>query len=136
MFVLYRVLINSPNDCQKTATEEGNWGEFDPRTQTAYVNFTLCTKAGDATLTALHEISHAVLCAEVPTLDTPDHHPTIYGVQYSSMSALKFVGFEFSREFKDHLFMLKNECDPNWIHQVPIIDILEKWLPYVDPIII
>jgi len=104
-----------------------DYGKFDPLTQTASINFTKTGKVEDIALTAVHEISHAVLCAKYD-IDTQDQEPIIYGVQTSYMNVLWWSGVEYSKAYIDHVGRMTKQYSSDRVYHVPLSKILKKWI--------
>ena len=114
-----------------------NHGEYDVGSCTVSINFQKSGKVTDVGLILAHEISHATLTIskKYRHIDMPEQEKIIYGVQYSYMTALRYVGVEYSTEYSDHVFRMRNYYNPQGEHHVPISQILRRWLPPTSPVI-
>lgn len=113
------------------------YGEYDVGSCTVSINFQRSGKVTDVGLILAHEISHATLTIskKYRHIDMPEQEKIIYGVQYSYMTALRYLGVEYSKEYSDHVFRMRNYHNPQGEHHVPISQILRRWLPPTSPVI-
>ena len=109
------------------------WGTIDPETSTIKINFGKSGKVADMALIALHEVCHAVLGGKHG--DQHYEHQFIYSVQYSYASALKSIGVEVSEAYRNHLWVEAHQHDRSFFNEVPIPDIVERWFPYIEPVL-
>ncbi|MBU7025411.1 MAG: hypothetical protein HXS48_00600, partial [Theionarchaea archaeon] len=109
------------------------WGTIDPETSTIKINFGKSGKVADMALIALHEVCHAVLGGKHG--DQHYEHQFIYSVQYSYASALKSIGVEVSEAYRNHLWVEAHQHDRSFFNEVPIPDIVERWFPYIGPVL-
>jgi len=42
------------------------------------------------------------------------------------MTALRYSGVEYSKDYREHVFSMKGGYSPNWDHHVPISQILKR----------
>jgi hypothetical protein len=98
------------------------WGLTDNENFTISINLAT-KKAGDATLTVLHEVCHGLLGNNKPKIIELEHE-FIYPVELAFMNAMiSSSNIEFSRKFQNHIL---GEAGSRK-RRVPIFDVLNRW---------
>ncbi|MGD2248993.1 MAG: RHS repeat-associated core domain-containing protein [Candidatus Methanofastidiosia archaeon] len=106
-------------------------GKYNPKTKTAFIDFSKTVNVGDMALIFLHEASHGVLYTLDMDIPPEKQEKIIYGVQFSYMvaSRLTSVDAQYSTRYMRHVSNLSSIYDPSGIYRPSILDILERWFP-------
>lgn len=126
----YTVLINPD---LKDQYGQPLWGECDRGNKIISINFQRSGNVADMALIFLHEMSHAILTGS--GLTTYQEHQISYSVAYSYMTAFGTLGVEYSDGYSGHIFGQAYVHDRRGAREVPIPEILKRWLPRVGHVI-
>jgi RHS repeat-associated protein len=114
--------VNIDNNLIDPDTGQPAWGLTDNENFTISINLAT-KKAGDATLTVLHEICHGLLGNTDPDIIEVEHQ-FIYPVELAFMNAMiSSSNIEFSRKFQNHILGQARARK----RRVPIFDVLNRW---------
>jgi RHS repeat-associated protein len=114
--------VNIDNNLINPDNDQPAWGLTDNENFTISINLAT-KKAGDATLTVLHEVCHGLL-GNTKSKMIEVEHQFIYPVELAFMNAMiSSSNIEFSRKFQDHI---KGQALSRPRH-VPIFDVLNRW---------
>ena len=114
--------VNIDNNLIDPDNGQPAWGLTDNENFTISINLST-KKAGDATLTVLHEVCHGLLGNTRSDIIRVEHE-FIYPVEQAFMNAMiNSSNIEFSRKFQNHII---GQTAIQKRH-VPIVDVLNRW---------